>query len=760
MIKLSISSKILIYFLVVALLPLTAASLILVASAHTQLLQAASAKQQAIANGLVDRVNNYLADKINGLVYQSQAYSAGNLSPTEINQNLAVLFHQDPDLQRVALLSADGGEQVVFDKQGQVHNLGNEASTDAFKAVTFLSGKNYVGSVSYNKQHSPQITIAVPILKSDFARDLNDLSKANFGTYNSPGDFQGAIVADYNISDLWQSVLSTKIGSGGYAYVVDGFGNLVAYPNSRFLATHQELSNVQAVKEFIDGSTATRKTTSEIGQAVISTPRITSYSSWAVIVEEPVSSIYAGINAYIKLATTIGVSAIVLSILMSIFFRKQLTGPLKKLTLGAKRLGAGDFDQTIKLKSKDELQELANTFNKMGLDIKKLVNDLRANNVNLTIEQTKLNNIISSVSDGVIALDSKGQIVSINPPAARLVDAKPTELRGKPMADLFRWEQNGNKFKPELKKPGLYHYSDLLLINSGKIYYLDLMVSVIDSLASDVAAIITIHDLTQSRELDFMKLDFVAIAAHELRTPLTVVKGYLDMINNNVIKSLTIFDIENLQKAILGTNQLRDLINKLLNIARIERGEIELFIEKLDLTRTVHDNVNQHKATAAQKNQKIFYKTNADKPVFVPADASSINEVMNNLIGNALKFSAAGSVVHVNLLADNDMVKVEVADNGPGVPPEFRARLFTKFYRAERSLISGNRGTGLGLYISKTIIELQHGTIGIEPDSIKGSTFYFTLPVYKPEEHDKLLNKEKQTGEIRGWFKKRSGSRR
>jgi signal transduction histidine kinase len=304
-------------------------------------------------------------------------------------------------------------------------------------------------------------------------------------------------------------------------------------------------------------------------------------------------------------------------------------------------------------------------------------------------------------------------------------------------------------------------YNDLELPRVDGISYLSLVVSVISHEDNDIAAIITINDQTQSRELDFMKLDFVAIAAHELRTPLTVVRGYLDLINPEAIKKLTLSGLENFQKAIEGTDQLRDLINKLLNIARIERGEMEIFIEKLNLSTLVKENVRQHNSTAVLKEQTLtFDPENIDKSIYIPGDPASITEVLNNLIGNAIKYTGRGGKISVKMTTQGDQVKVEVIDNGPGVPEELRGRLFTKFYRAERSLIAGTRGTGLGLFISKTIIELQHGTIGIEPDIGHGSAFYFTLPIYEADKYDKLVTKEKPLGGINGWFKKRHAGRR
>ena len=756
--KLKISSKLLFFFLVVSMVPLFTVSFVLVSRAKTQLLNAAITRQQIVANNTAASVDNYLGSKINALVLQSQIFSVSNSNQQSASQNLAVLMKQDPTLEQVSLLNAQGMQQVVFNQQGQVHTLTDESGSDAFKAVSFLSGKNFVGAVSYNANNEPQITIAVPLLRSNLNQNLNNLPAANFGTYHSPSDFQGVLVANYNISDLWQSVLSTKIGQGGYAYVVDGLGNLVAHPDKKFLATHQKITSVQAVTEFINGKTDTRETTSEVGLKVISTPRELTLTNWAVIVEEPVSSVYSGINAFIKLSATIIVVAAILSILVSLIFRKQLLDPIKKLIFGAKKLEGGDFDYTVTVNSNDELQELARTFNSMGLSIKRLISDLETKNINLVVEQAKLNNIISSVSDGIIALNQQGEILSINPPAAALIGKQPDELRGKVMTTLFAWKSDSKDFVPELKKPGLYHYTDLTLQRDSEFSYLELMVSIIDSKDSAVTGIITIHDLTQSRELEFMKLDFVAIAAHELRTPLTIVQGYLDMLNTDAIKQLSIYNIENLQKAIVGADQLRELINKLLSISRIERGKLEITIEKLDLTKLIKEVIKRHETTAAQKQQRIVYSSNTDKKVFVPGDASSLSEVLNNLLGNALKFTGQGGSIQLNLQINGSEVRVEVTDDGPGVPAELQSRLFTKFYRAERSLIAGSRGTGLGLFISKSIINLHQGTIGIMPYTGKGSTFYFTLPIYEQDKHAVLVSKEKNSGGIRGWFKKRTHS--
>lgn len=749
-----ISAKILIYFLLIALLPLVVVSYVLVTTANNQLLKNASTNQQAVANDLARRVDNYLANNVNALAYTGRLYATQDFSKSQTDQSLRTLFDQNANLDQVTLLTANGdtGKQRTLTVQGGKTKIAEDTIDTTPDILEFLADKPYLISVGRTADNNPQVIIGVPILKK-YGSASTDLFTTQKGDVEN---IAGALVGYYDIGDLWESVLSTSVGNGGYAYVIDGVGSLVAHPDRKFLDSHREVAEVQVVKQFLKGDTATKSTVSEKNKEVISTPSKT-LTGWGVIVEEPVTSIYSSINSYIQMAATIGISAVLLSIMAGLFFSRQLIRPIRELSLGAKRMERGEFDQPINVKTNDELEALAETFNRMARGIKKLISDLKVNNLKLKFEQIKLNNIISSVSDGIIAINKNGEIVSINPPAALLVSQDPKTLEGKQVFEQFFFEHDGESFTPDIKNGGIYHYTDLTAKRGDSIVYLDLVVAVLEHPDSDVSAIITIHDQTASRELNFMKLDFVAIAAHELRTPLTVVRGYLDILNTSAARELSVFNLENLSKAIVGANQLRELINKLLNIARIERGDMEIFIEKLNLSKLVSENVEQHKSMAAQKEQVLSYETSAKGAVYVPADTASIVEVLNNLIGNAIKYNNKGGKISVSLEVNDKEVRVAVSDDGPGVPEDLRERLFTKFYRAERSLIAGTRGTGLGLFISKTIIELQSGTIGIEPDQGKGSTFYFTLPIYDSARDDEQIAK-KSSGGIRGWFKKRPSS--
>jgi len=336
-----------------------------------------------------------------------------------------------------------------------------------------------------------------------------------------------------------------------------------------------------------------------------------------------------------------------------------------------------------------------------------------------------------------------------------LLDKKPDDLIGSSLLKGFVLMRDDQPFVPQFNKPGVYHFDDVLLPAGGKLSYLDLVVVVLEEQADDISAIITIHDLTQGRELEAMKLDFVAIAAHELRTPLAVVRGYLDLINNSPdLTKLTVLNIEYLERALSGVGQLGNLIHNLLNVSRIERGTLNIARSKVDIASLLNQLVKEEHVSALLKQQHLRYE-GPISGVYAMADESAISEVANNLILNAIKYTPEKGDITVNMKQVGQYLRIEVTDTGVGVPDNAKPHLFTKFFRAEKSLTTGNRGTGLGLYIAKSIVEMHHGEIGVVSNTGNGATFYFTIPAFKESDHANSNAPQGELKGIHGWFPKR-----
>jgi putative ABC transport system substrate-binding protein len=235
------------------------------------------------------------------------------------------------------------------------------------------------------------------------------------------------------------------------------------------------------------------------------------------------------------------------------------------------------------------------------------------------------------------------------------------------------------------------------------------------------------------KELDRMKSDFVSHVSHELRTPLTAIKGAVDLILREVAGPLTEKQIHYLSRVRANTQHLAGLINDLLDLSKIESGRMEVKSSRVSLGGLVHDVVEALRPVAAEK--VIALEATAREPsILVLADRDKINQVLTNLIGNAIKFTPAQGKVTVSASRNgHESVQVSVSDTGPGVPREEKEKIFAKFYRIAEVNGENPKGTGLGLAIAKALVELHGGKIWVESEPSRGSMFSFTLPVSGPQ---------------------------
>jgi signal transduction histidine kinase len=241
-------------------------------------------------------------------------------------------------------------------------------------------------------------------------------------------------------------------------------------------------------------------------------------------------------------------------------------------------------------------------------------------------------------------------------------------------------------------------------------------------------SIMTFHDVSKETELEEMKLDFVSMAAHELRTPLTAIRGYADLIEMQNAEDLDDTGRELINRLQISSANLGNLIDNLLSVSRIERNMFSVDAKPVDLSKTIAGVVDNLRQTAETKQQKIEFNHPHELPV-VLADSFRIGQVLANLIANAINYTQEGGQLTVNVEKKDGFLEISVSDNGPGIAPEPLKKLFTKFFRVSGALEQGSKGTGLGLFISKSIITMHKGKIWVESEVGKGSRFAFTLPL-------------------------------
>lgn len=245
---------------------------------------------------------------------------------------------------------------------------------------------------------------------------------------------------------------------------------------------------------------------------------------------------------------------------------------------------------------------------------------------------------------------------------------------------------------------------------------------------SSAEVVISLHNRSNVYQPEDDDLDFIAFAAHELRGPITVIRGYLDVLGDELDGQLAEDQVELMKRLVVSANRLSSYINNILNASRYDRRHLKVHLEETTLA-DVYDSIKddmQLRATSQSRSLTVAIPT--DLPT-IAADHGSLSEVMSNLIDNALKYSNEGGIVNVTATANDSSVNFIVTDHGIGMPGNVVSNLFHKFYRSHRSRETV-AGTGIGLYISKAIVESHGGTIGVKSAEGEGSTFTVSLPLY------------------------------
>ncbi|GAC1387539.1 MAG: hypothetical protein NVS1B7_0650 [Candidatus Saccharimonadales bacterium] len=710
---------------------------------------AAAQRQTMLTVAAADQVDQFIAAKINTVILHSQTSSIQQFQLVAAQRELAAYIYQDTDLTRVALADVAGQEVMAVTQSGTANQLRNVSNSDGFRAASFLAGKEYISGVRFDQDNQPLITIAVPLVAFETRQSLANLSTAERGLIRNNGDIKGVLIADISLKNLWQSVLSAKLGKNGYAYVVDAQGKLIAHPDSALIKSTQDLSHTAQVAEFLQHPTATESpkiNISEKGVTVLSAFHVVPHTGWAVIAEEPVSSIFAPVNHVFGLMVVILIISGIITVILSLLFSRRLTRPLSRLVAATAEISEGNLSTRLPVESSDEIGSLATRFNLMASNLQTLI-------ANLKHEGTKLNIVLNSVGEGVVATDNNDHIILANIAAAVLAGGLPSDVSGKKFTDVFSLIKNNHPFSVDCTSSEVYN--DIVYVSPNKrLHYLSISVNQIEDDPDGIKNIITLRDQTDERELELMKLDFVSMAAHELRTPITAIRGYLSLLSEDDQSVLSMGSKKFIERALSSTSQLVGLISNLLNVSKIERGTLNMVYAKIDWPTIVQDAIHDHEFSAMEKNIELRYEgTKNNVPLL--ADQVSIKEVINNLIANAIHYTDPGGHIIVSLEVTDTEIITKIKDDGIGIPANAVQRLFTKFYRVKGGIASGSGGTGLGLYISKSIVELHKGKIWVESEYGRGSTFIFSLPVYDEVQYIETTEKQ-MTGvnKRRGWVTK------
>jgi PAS domain S-box-containing protein len=350
-------------------------------------------------------------------------------------------------------------------------------------------------------------------------------------------------------------------------------------------------------------------------------------------------------------------------------------------------------------------------------------------------ESTKSQSILTSIADGVVVNSSAGETIMVNPAAERILEMSGADLIGRDYRSLF------SVFDEEGQEVAIAAMEALLSTSASELHKAFKMTLEIDSRVinahlspvrteqDDSLGVVTVlRDITKEVEADRAKSEFVSNVSHELRTPMTAIKGYTDLIHGGAVGPIN----ENQEKFLRiiknNADRLTALINDLLDISRVETGRVRFEPRPLQIGDVIADVVNALAMPAEAKNHTLTYEVVAGLPDVI-GDRNRLNQVLTNLVGNAIHYTPTGGRIEVSAYLVEGAIRVDVSDTGIGIAPEDLGRIFERFYRADDPLVQEAAGTGLGLSIARMFIEMHGGRVWVESEEGRGSTFTFILPV-------------------------------
>ncbi|MCK4864486.1 MAG: PAS domain S-box protein [Gammaproteobacteria bacterium] len=430
-----------------------------------------------------------------------------------------------------------------------------------------------------------------------------------------------------------------------------------------------------------------------------------------------------------------------------LLFQKKVIKPIVNLQHNAKQLALGDYDSRIPVIGDDEVSALAKDYNTLASEIQKKINTLTDKSRRLTESQKELltlndnlqdmveeqtsdirnseykqRTILNSMTDGVITLNYEFIIQNINPAVTQIFGYSAEDIINRKInfiiSDLGEESKHTEAF---CEKEGLH--------KSGLIFPIEIT---LNSMTIDDTIMYTciVRDITERKRVEKMKDEFVSTVSHELRTPLTSIRGALSLVLSGVLDHSSEKTHELLEAAGRNTERLMHLINDILDMQKIEAGQLEYSFSQIDLMDTIEKSITDNLSYAKQYHVNIQLADKVDN-IIVKVDPLRLAQIMSNLLSNAAKFSRKSSTIYIHITIENKFAKISVVDTGEGIPEEYFDKIFSKFSQYDASATKEKGGTGLGLAISKQMIEAMGGSIDFTSTFGQGTSFNIYIPIDK-----------------------------
>lgn len=428
---------------------------------------------------------------------------------------------------------------------------------------------------------------------------------------------------------------------------------------------------------------------------------------------------------------SVGIGLIV-ALVVATIGQKTLSGPLNSISSAITHVLNTKAQQTVEISKlgEDYVRELSQQIFNIAAMGSKHASEIDA-------KRAYIECILKSIPLGVFVFDKDGMLQFANEKGRTYLDINYKDAvgmhQGKVLPLDFQSDETLNKWlefskDSKIKNDKFWERVSLVRTDASR-HIFDVVAHYSKDDSAGIETVLVVNERTEEYIADETELDFVAVAAHELRGPITIIRGYLDVFEDELKGTFTVEQLGLLQKASVSAEQLSDTVNNILNIARIDQEHMSLHIRESNWADVINEAYENLRLRAQVHGRTL----KLDIPETLPniaVDHSSIMEVINNLVDNAIKYSPEGGEILISVKHDGDFISTTVQDNGVGIPKSVIGNLFKKFYRSHRTKQTVT-GTGLGLYISKVIVDSHGGNIWVRSKEGHGATFGFELPTYE-----------------------------
>ncbi|QXM06973.1 sensor histidine kinase [Crassaminicella indica] len=430
------------------------------------------------------------------------------------------------------------------------------------------------------------------------------------------------------------------------------------------------------------------------------------------------SDIYKTLDKSKMILTQATLLALLITVVLGFWIARSITEPITDVTVKAARMAKGDFNQVVEVKSDDEIGQLAEMFNYVREKLNITLSEISS-------EKSKLETILSYMTDGLIAVNDEGKIIHANPTAMKMLNLTSENIENRYYDELIK-EYNEKltisyieENNPERVGSELIEFNDSVF----QVNYAPFK----DKKGEKKGIVMVIQDITERQKLDNMRKEFVANVSHELKTPLTSIKSYTETLLDGALDNREIAE-HFLNVVNSEADRMNRLVRDLLQLSRIDYQKETWNIREIDLVKLLENIVLKMDINAKNKQQRLSFKTH-EQSVIGLIDQDKMEQVIINIISNAIKYTPENGTIEVFLEKEDDQGIIRIIDNGIGIPQKDIPRLFERFYRVDKARSREMGGTGLGLSIAHQIIKAHHGDINVKSEEGEGTEVIIKLPL-------------------------------